>query len=160
MVKPGVNRYIQLLNILQKLSEVKEYEFLSGEHYSPDLSLQTGYRLDSVQQYVEGHYTEKITLAEVAELVSMTESSFSRFFSRVMQKPFFSFLNEYRVNRASKLLIETEQSVAEIGFSCGYESLPFFYKQFKKIKGYSPLVYRKIYRAEKAVLPTIVRSTS
>jgi len=67
-----------------------------------------------------------------------------------MQKPFFSYLNEYRANQASKLLIETEFNVAEIGFSFGYESLPFLYKQFKKAKGYSPMVFRKIHRAKNA----------
>ncbi|MEM6841307.1 MAG: AraC family transcriptional regulator [Bacteroidota bacterium] len=141
------NRYLQLLSLLQKLSEIDEYAFLSAESFSPDLSKKTSDRLDKVQQYVEDRFTEKITLAQVADLVNMTESSFSRFFSRVMQKPFFSFLNEYRINRASKLLIETEYSIAEVGFSCGYDSLPFFYKQFKKIKGYSPLAFRKSYRA-------------
>ncbi|MEM8968433.1 MAG: AraC family transcriptional regulator [Bacteroidota bacterium] len=146
------NRYLQLLNLLHMLSEIDEYEFLSGESFSPDLSEKTSDRLDKVQQYVEDHYTEKISLAQVADLVNMTESSFSRFFSRVMQKPFFSFLNEYRINRASKLLIESEQSIAEIGFSCGYDSLPFFYKQFKKIKGYSPRAFRKSYWAANAVV--------
>ena len=146
------NRYLQLLNLLHMLSEIDEYEFLSGESFSPDLSEKTSDRLDKVQQYVEDHYTEKISLAQVADLVNMTESSFSRFFSRVMQKPFFSFLNEYRINRASKLLIESEQGIAEIGFSCGYESLPFFYKQFKKIKGYSPRAFRKSYLATDAVV--------
>ncbi|MEM9674661.1 MAG: AraC family transcriptional regulator [Bacteroidota bacterium] len=148
IVQSGGNKYIQLLSILQQLSQTAAYGLLSGENFAPDLSPKTEDRLDKVQQYVEKHYTEKIALAEVAELVSMTESSFSRFFSRVMQKPFFSFLNEYRVNRASQILIETELSIAETGFSCGYESLPFFYKQFNKIKGYSPMAFRKIHRAQ------------
>lgn len=149
ILAPEVNKYIQLLKILQKLSQVMDDEFLSGEDFSPDLSLKTGYRLDVVQQYIEQHYREKITLSSMAALVNMREESFSRFFSRVMKKPFFSFLNEYRVNRACKLLIETDQNVSEVGFCCGYDSLPFFYKQFKRIKGYSPLVFRKIYHAEK-----------
>ncbi|MDF9796452.1 AraC-like DNA-binding protein [Catalinimonas alkaloidigena] len=148
MLKPEGNKYIQLLKLLQRLSLVSNYQHLSGDDFSPDLSWETGHRLDIIQHYIEAHYTEKITLSDVAELVSLTESSFSRFFSRVMKKPFFSFINEYRVNRASKLLIETNASVAEIGFSCGYESLPYFYKQFKKIKGYSPLVFRKVYHRE------------
>jgi transcriptional regulator GlxA family with amidase domain len=73
----------------------------------------------------------------------MSEQSFSRFFSKMMGRPFFTFLNEYRINIASRMLIDTDLSVAQIGFTCGYESLPFFHKQFSKFKNESPQKFRK-----------------
>ena len=60
-------------------------------------------------------------------------------------KSFFTFLNEYRINRACKLLIETEKQVSEICYQVGYETIPFFYRQFKKIRNMPPQAYRAQY---------------
>ncbi|MEL6846328.1 MAG: AraC family transcriptional regulator, partial [Bacteroidota bacterium] len=91
-------------------------------------------------------YARKIYLKEVADLIGMSEQSFSRFFSRMMGRPFFSYLNEFRINAAGRLLLDTDWSVAQVGFSCGYESLPFFHKQFHKFLGTTPARYRKRYK--------------
>ncbi len=142
----GVHRFVHLLELLDLLGKIEKTEVLAGTSYKFDLSNDTNSRIQKVQHYVNEHYQSKIRLKEVAEELHMTEQSFSRFFSRVMKRPFFIFLNEYRVNRASRLLVETELQVNEIGYQCGYDSLPFFYQQFKKFKGYSPLAFRKMYR--------------
>ncbi|WP_089379777.1 helix-turn-helix domain-containing protein [Lutibacter agarilyticus] len=62
-----------------------------------------------------------------------------------MNKSFFTFVNEYRINLACKYLIETNKQVSQIAYDCGYESLPFFYRQFQKFMGCSPLVFKKMY---------------
>lgn len=142
----SVHRLVHLLELLDTLTKHENIETLAGSSYKFDLSNDTNSRIQKVQQYVNEHYQSKIRLKEVADELHMTEQSFSRFFSRVMKRPFFIFLNEYRVNRASRLLVETELQVNEIGYQCGYDSLPFFYQQFKKFKGYSPLAFRKMYR--------------
>jgi len=75
----------------------------------------------------------------------MSEQAFSRFFTKMMGRSFITFLNEYRINIAARLLLDTDDSVSQIGYACGYESLPFFHKQFIKFRGSSPLAYRKKY---------------
>lgn len=141
-----VLQYTKFVALLHKLTQIRQYELLAGESYQADISSKTSGRLADIHQYLSEHFHEHITLADMAQLLSMTSESFSRFFSQRMQKPFFSFLNEYRINRASRMLIETDNQVSEIGYACGYESLPFFYKQFKKYKEFSPLDFRKKYR--------------
>jgi AraC-like DNA-binding protein len=79
----------------------------------------------------------------MAGITNMSEGAFSRFFSQAAQKPFFSFLNEYRINIACKYLMETDLRVNEIGYACGYECLQFFYRQFMKYMKCSPRLYRK-----------------
>ena len=79
----------------------------------------------------------------MANLVNMSTQSFSRFFSKIMGRPFFTFLNEYRINLAKRMLMDTDWSVREICFACGYDSLTFFHRQFKKFVHCSPSVYRK-----------------
>lgn len=139
-----MKKYLILMEILDLLSG-SSAEYLSGESYLYDHSSETGLRLDKIQSFVKQHYQRKITLEELASITNMTEQSFSRFYSKTMGRPFFEFLNEYRVNMASRMLIESDKQVAEVGYLCGYETLPFFYKQFKKFKGYTPLAFRKLY---------------
>lgn len=140
-----LDQYIGFLSLLSMLSRESNTKLLAGASYAYDLSDDTEDRLNKIQSYVKDNFRQKIKLSDLSSKVGMTDQTFSRFFSKTMQKPFFEFLNEYRVNIASRLLLETDKQVAEIGFNCGYESLPFFYKQFKKFKGNSPLGFRKLY---------------
>ena len=137
--------YTQLLAVLLELSACKQ-QTLSAASFTQDLPSAYNSRMAQIHDFVEAHFGRKIYLQELAELVNLSEQSFSRFFKKMMGRPFFSFLNEYRINVASRMLIDTELSVAEIGYACGYESLPFFHKQFSKFKESSPSKYRRSYR--------------
>ncbi len=143
--KEGHQLYVHLLSILLRLSNCS-YQTLSENRFIDDLPAEYSDRMSKVHDFVELNYQRKIYLRELAQLVSMSEQSFSRFFSKMMGRPFFSFLNEYRINIAGRMLIDTDWSVAQIGFACGYESLPFFHKQFNKFKGESPSRFRKRHR--------------
>ena len=138
----GHNLYIGLLTLLIALSKCK-YETLSEASFTDDIPTEYGSRMTKVHDFVSIHFNRKIYLRELAGLVNMSEQSFSRFFSKMMGRPFFTFLNEYRINMAARMLLDTDYSISQIGFACGFESLPFFYRQFKKIMGSSPLVYQK-----------------
>lgn len=142
----SLNRYLKLIELLGVISEIKELQMLAGDSYSYNLSDSSISRLEAVQSYVRNNYMHKITLFDIATQLSMNEQSFSRYFSKSMNRPFFVFLNEYRVNIASRALLETDKQVAEIAYQCGFESLPFFYRQFKRFKGVSPLHFRNLYR--------------
>jgi YesN/AraC family two-component response regulator len=138
-------KYITLLQILQELSVTTEFDLLSQVGFSYELNSANNERINTVYEYVRNNYHKKISLADVAARVNMSEEYFSRFFSKSLMKSFFTFLNEYRINRACKLLIETEKQVSEICYQVGYETIPFFYRQFKKIKNMPPQAYRAQY---------------
>lgn len=144
---PAPALYTELLTILLALANCKQ-QTLSTASFTQDLPSAYNSRMAQIHDFVEANFHRKIYLKEMATLVNMSEQSFSRFFKKMMGRPFFTFLNEYRINIASRLLIDTDQSVAEIGYSCGYESLPFFHKQFNKFKGSSPSRYRRRYWVE------------
>lgn len=143
---PPFEKLLNLLQILNRLAQTKQTHVLCEQNFTTNMDLHDSERINRIYQYVEEHYQEKITLAKVAAQVNMGEESFSRFFAKTMKKPFFSFLNEYRINMASKLLIETDLQVIQVCYNSGYESLPFFYRQFKKFKGYTPQKFRSIYQ--------------
>ncbi len=141
----GHDLYIQLLELLTKLSKCT-YQTLSETSFLNDLPTEYGGRMSTVHDFIATNYYRKIYLKEVSELTNFSEQSFSRFFTKTMGRSFFTFLNEYRINLAVRMLLDTDYSISQIGYHCGYESLPFFYKQFNKYKGCSPLVYKKKYK--------------
>ena len=96
-----------------------------------------------IHDFVEENYQRRVYLKELAGLVNMSEQAFSRYFSKMMGRPFLTYLNEYSITVAGRMLIETDWSISQIGYTCGYESLPFFHKQFNKFMGESPSKYRK-----------------
>lgn len=138
----GHQLYIELLSLLVELSKCK-HNTLSEASFIDDLPSEYGKRIAKVHDFVETNYNQKIYLKEVADLVNMSEQSFSRFFNKMMGRSFFTFLNEYRVNIATRMLIDSDDTVSQIGFSCGYESLPFFFKKFGETHKMSPAKYRK-----------------
>lgn len=143
-------RLIKFLEVLELLAAVKNIHILCEQGFAYPLNYEDNQRINTVYNYIREHYAERISLATLSGLVYMSEESFSRFFSRIMQKPLFTFLNEYRINMASKMLIETDMQVAEISFACGYESPPFFFRQFRKFGGMTPAAYRKQFRSTEA----------
>lgn len=141
----GHDLYLELLTVLVKLTKCKG-STLSKASFVDDIPSEYGSRMTKIYDFVSNNYDRKIGLKELATLTNMSEQSFSRFFTKMLGRPFFTFLNEYRINRAARMLLDSEYSVSQIGYACGYESLPFYYRQFNKFIGCSPKVYQKKHR--------------
>lgn len=139
-------RLMILLQVLEYLSHNQEYKFLCEQEFSCDLDDTDKTRINSVYDYIQKNYQRQISLTDIAARLNMSEEYFSRYFSKTMKKPFFEFLNEYKINRACKLLIETDKQISEICYASGFESIPFFYRQFKKFKDCQPKAYRMNYQ--------------
>lgn len=135
-----------LLEILQELAHNSEFRFLCEQEFVCEMNDMDKTRINTVYNYIQTHYQEQISLANIASRLNMSEEYFSRFFSKTMKKPFFKFLNEYKINRACKLLIETDKQISEVCYASGFESLPFFYRQFKNVKKCSPKVFKSNYQ--------------
>ena len=85
---------------------------------------------------------ESISLNEVASAVNMSANYFSAIFSQKMQKTFVEYLTGKRMERAKKLLRETDKSSGEIAQEVGYKDPHYFSYVFKKNMGCSPREYR------------------
>jgi AraC-like DNA-binding protein len=75
----------------------------------------------------------------------MSEVAFSRFFKARTGKTFVDTLNEIRLGHASRMLIDTTQSVSEIAYRCGFNNMSNFNRIFKKKKHCTPKEFREEY---------------
>jgi AraC-like DNA-binding protein/mannose-6-phosphate isomerase-like protein (cupin superfamily) len=146
LVQSPFEKVIQLLQILHRLANTQAFKLLSGDEFAPNPSHEDNNRINTVYNYVKENYDKNITLAEAASLTAMSEEAFCRFFTQKASKSFFTFVNDYKINLACQRLIRTPMQVTQIAYECGYNSLPFFYRQFKKFKGCTPTEYRGQYQ--------------
>ena len=136
-------RLLTLLNILNQLELSNEYKILNADGFTMKMHLQDNDKINLVFNHVKDHFQEPITLDEVADLVSMTISSFCRYFKKITNKTFTTFVNEYRLVHASKLLVEKQISISEISFESGFNNFSHFNKSFKAYTSKSASQYRK-----------------
>lgn len=100
-------------------------------------------KIKQVIRYVETHYSEEITIELVAKELGFSSSHFMKFFKKNMHVTFTSYLNDYRLNRGSELLKDTDYPIAEIMERVGYNNLSYFNRQFKEYFQMTPREYRK-----------------
>ena len=83
------------------------------------------------------------SLKEVAELLGMTPSAFSRFFRRATGRTFVDYLGALRIAHACELLVETDLPVLQISLAAGFNNLSNFNRRFRRLKGMTPGEYRR-----------------
>lgn len=142
----GTNRIIKLLEVLQIMANSTEVDFLASSNYNPQFNDSEKNRIIDVYNYTLTHYTQKISLDEIATIANLNPSSFCKFFKSTSGKTYTQFVNEMRVSEACRKLIENQMSVKEICFACGFNNFTSFHEVFKSIIGKSPLQYQKEYR--------------
>ena len=93
----------------------------------------------SVLEYIEEHYTEHLTLSELASSLGYEEHYLSRVINNFFGKSLTSLINEYRVYHARRLLAEgTDTNLTQIAFECGFGSLRNFNRAYRAVVGKSP----------------------
>lgn len=100
-------------------------------------------RIMEITSYIRSHYTQKITLDEVAKHFFISPSHLSRIFKKLTGFHFQAYVQVIRVREAKKRLINSKQSVQAIAEQAGFGHISHFNKTFKKITGTTPLQYRK-----------------
>lgn len=96
-----------------------------------------------VIEYINENYRENISLEEIANYVHMNKSYLSHLFKKETKKNIYSYLLDFRMEKAKRLLTETKQSVYQVGCLVGIPDSAYFSKVFKKYTGMSPLEFRK-----------------
>ena len=143
ILKKDFEVIIGLFEILSMLSESQDRVYINNEAYSTTHKDSKKDRLSEVFQYVNENYKKDIVLIEIAAIANMTPTSFCRMFKLKTKKSFVEYLNEIRVSKACKFLLETDLSMSEIAYECGYKTASNFNKLFKKFMGMTPSEFKK-----------------
>jgi AraC-like DNA-binding protein/ligand-binding sensor protein len=99
--------------------------------------------LFEIKDFLYKHFRENISLRDLAKLVGLSESYCSRLFSKIEGKTITKYLKFLRLTEAKKLLRETDWSITDIAFKCGFNDLSYFNRSFHVSEGCSPREYRK-----------------
>jgi len=95
-----------------------------------------------VEEYIRSNYMNDISMSETARAVGYSEPYFCRMFKLQFGQSFTSYLAEYRVEEAKKLLAQPNVNVKEVGVRVGYMDSNYFTKVFKRQEGVNPSEYR------------------
>lgn len=96
-----------------------------------------------VADYINSHFSQDITLEILGNIFAISEEYLSRKFKNVFGIGLNQYLTYVRISHAEKLLRETRLSITEIADRCGYNGSNYFSAVFKRMKGVTPLVYRR-----------------
>jgi AraC-like DNA-binding protein len=140
----GTRRLLGLLGILQQLADaLPKARALAGEHYLPDCDHRTADRVRKVYQFLYSHLSEPIGLDDVAHVAGMSSAAFCRYCRRVTGRTLTRLIAELRVTQACKLLTDTDQSISEIAFASGFQSISNFNRVFHELRGENPMSFRR-----------------
>ncbi|MDD6214592.1 MAG: AraC family transcriptional regulator [Firmicutes bacterium] len=103
-------------------------------------------KLKIVLKYIREAYENPITLYDMSQIAGLSPKYFCTYFKRLTGKTPIDYLVTYRIERASRRLINTDDPVTDIALSTGFNDLSYFIKTFKNIKGVTPNTFRKAYR--------------
>ena len=139
----GLERVLKFLEILNYLAFTDDYTMLNADGFAFETEAQDSAKIGTIFKYVRENFEHHIPLDEIADLVSMTVPAFCRYFKKSTGKTFTQVVNEYRVVHATKLLTESDMSVTDVCFECGFNNFSHFNKTFNDITGKSASSYRK-----------------
>ena len=139
----GFDRIVKLLEILNDLALSEDYTLLNADGYAFETKPQDSTKIDIIYKHINTNFKNHISLEEIADKVSMTVPAFCRYFKKATGKTFTQLVNEYRVVHATKLLNESQMSITDICFECGFNNFSHFNKQFNELTGKSASNYRK-----------------
>ncbi|MGN6416493.1 MAG: helix-turn-helix domain-containing protein [Pseudobacter sp.] len=140
----GFDSVLELMSILHDLSISRNQRFLSDATFnSTEKYTYNSRRIESTFEFMNQHFQNVITLADVAKKANMSEVSFSRFFKQRTGNTFIDSLTEIRLGHASRMLIDTSHSVSEIAYRCGFNNMSNFNRIFRKKKGCTPKEFRE-----------------
>lgn len=142
----GFKATLEFLDILHTLAVSKDKTYLASVGFSSMPEKTTYKRINVVYDYILEKFTDvDLNLTDVAKIVSMSDSAFSHFFKKCTNKSFTQFVVDLRIGYASKLLLETQDSVGQICYACGFNNVSNFNRLFKKNRSLTPKDYRKLF---------------
>lgn len=148
----GAHSVLDLFGILYDLSLSPKTRELSSRSFGINVENYYSRRIKRVYEYMLDNYADEIKLSDIADIIGMTEAASSRFLKQRTGRSFIESLNDIRLGHATRMLLDTTHSVAEVSLNCGFNNLSNFNRIFKKKKGCTPTEFRENYKESKFYL--------
>ncbi len=146
LIDKAIKEYCSIHDDLSEpiIKNVIGYAFLTIMRYHSDaLSKSVDSRVEKALNYIDENFRAPITMLQISKIVGLEEDYFSSLFYKHTKMRFKSYLSKCRLNYACKMLLETDDTVADICYDSGFNSLATFHREFKAFFNCSPLEYRK-----------------
>jgi AraC-like DNA-binding protein len=101
--------------------------------------------VDQAIAYMNSHFMEKITAKDLADIVNLSLSQFTKIFKSVTRETPIDFLNTLRLNKARSMLIHTTENMTDIALKCGFNTSSYFSSSFLEKYGMTPTAYRRTF---------------
>lgn len=132
--KKGLPKWAVMFDLLAQLTEARNYDLLASPGYLPQFTNRDCDLMNQIFQHIGNNIENKITLQEMADMACLTKPSFCRFFKKKTSRSFFSFLNEYKINIAKRMLLEDKPlPISLIAQKSGFASVQHFNSKFKEL---------------------------
>lgn len=141
---PHFEQFLEILSVFKDLASATNIELLHTHPVENQYNKRERERLKRLYRFIDENFQRKIEIDEVASLSNLSHAAFCRYFKKRTLLTFTEFLNLYRVSQAKRLLL-SDKNVTETCFECGFESLSYFNRTFKKITNENPLAFKKRY---------------
>ena len=142
----------ELFSILYELSKFDNARELASSAFAKVEVASDSKRIMKVKNYIDQHYKDEMSLEQLASLVGMTPTAFSRYFKQHTGKNLSEYIVDIRLGHAARQLIDTTDSISEICWSTGFNTLSNFNRLFRKRKGCNPTEFREKYCKTKIIV--------
>jgi AraC-like DNA-binding protein len=139
---PSARRLVALLSALVELAGEPGAKAISTETLRPLCRIEDRKRIDQICSYLHQSFDQEIDFAELAGTAHMSLACLCRFFRRATGRTMTTYINQLRIGAAVQLLLNSDLSVLEIAFRVGFGNYSNFNRQFKRMKGVTPLSLR------------------
>jgi len=138
----GYDRLLDILWILGELARSRELRPLASAGFHGETDHGDEERMTRIWSFISQRLGGPIYLRDVARVSCLSETAFERYFRTRTGHSFVDFLNEMRIGRACRLLVETDKSITEIAFASGFGNLANFNRQFLRRRQMPPRQFR------------------
>jgi len=140
-------RLMQLFLVLREMSLLTDFEDLEAKKFL-SVNMTHVRRIEEVYQVIQKEYQNDLSTRQLANALSMTESSFCRFFKNTTGKTFKEALTEVRIQKACALLLHSDLPLASVASLSGFNNISLFNRFFKEATQTTPNKYRRSIRVK------------
>lgn len=138
------DEYVRRMERSETLDQLVElYQDLRYQLYENPQGQKMNKTVSSIINYISKNYGRNMPLEEIADAVGLSANYICTLFKKEMGVNLFSYIMEYRINRAKELLLSTNLKSYEIAEKTGFSDESYFSRSFKRITGQSPIEFKR-----------------